>query len=774
MRERPAPRRSTLSRLLALAYWLEPSPGRLRPAALALYLGLAGLFALGLISGLREWRRGQPRALLFLDVLACMSGLGAVALRLAAAPGYSARLWVAVPLLVAAALFPWQTRLRADRPGLGQGWRDLWAFRPPGAVLSPEATAVLLALHLLGLTIVARLLGWPAWCGPALLFGLLLPQVPSWLARRPPSALALNALAPLYLLAAAELGRLLAAFGRPVQPSQGALPLLPALALLGAYAWAYQCYTTWPQRERRALAWALAVLAGAAAFAWAAWAYLTLYARGVTGSDPYCYVQMAVDVARRGTLEHRFPLTLYAQALHISPEPLLHVGYRLPLKGQGDAPTVWPPGHSLLLGLAGLLGGDAAIYLGTPLMGLASMAATLWLTWTLGEDLEPRLRMFAGCLAAFLLGTSLEQLRWLSVHMADISAQLFSTLTMVLAWLAARRGRRAYWALSGIALAVAYWTRHVQLAMALPALALLVTAAGRSRRERLLDAAIFLGAALVVALPDLAYHQRLFGSPLHPESEELALYTLRALPATTAMLLRGWLATPELGYVAPFLLAGALALARCNRRVCLALGPWLVALWAVQAPYASLRLRDLLPALPALVVLAGYGAAVSPAWLGRHTRTGAVLLALGLVLLLGLRLGVTALVPARHNWNNFGYLWATQRLEFAGLASMVEPNAVVGSTLNDGPLDLYAGCETFRPAAWRPAELERFLRALWAEDRPVYLLEDGQAMATVLAGLRAYARLTPTGSLHRIPYYAPDGGSELRDVVLYRAEPGAP
>ncbi len=697
-----------------------------------------------------------------------------MALRLAAVPGYSARLLVAVPLLVVVALFPWQTRLRADSPCLRQGWHDLWAFRPSSAALSTEATAVLAALHLLGLTVVARLLGWPAWCGPALLLALFLPQIASQLGRRRPSALALNALLPLYLLAAAELGRLLVAYSRPEQPSWGALPLLPALIVLGAYAWAYQGSTAWPQRGRRALAHAPAMLVGAAAFAWAAWAYLTLYARGVTGSDPYCYVQMAVDVARRGALEHRFPLALYAQALQIDPRPLLHVGYRLPFSPQGDAPTVWPPGHSLLLGLLGLLGGDAAIYLATPLMGLASMAATLWLAWTLSEDLEPRLRMLAGSLAAFLLGTSLEQLRWLSVHMADISAQLFSTLTAVLAWQAARRGRRVCWALAGIALAVAYWTRHAQLAMVVPALALLVTVPDRSRRARLLDGTVFLGAALLVALPDLAYHQRLFGSPLHPESEELALYTLRALPATTVMLVRGWLAAPELGYLAPFLLAGTLALARGNRRMGLALGAWLAALWAAQAPYASLRLRDLLPVLPALVALAGYGAAASLAWLGRRTRTGMVLLAFALVVLLDLRTAPTALVPVRHNWNNFGYLWATQRLEFAGLASAVEPEAVVGSTLNDGPLDLYTGRETFRPAAWQPGELERFLRALWADGRPVYLLDDGQEMAAVLAGLAHYARLTPAGTLHRIPYYASDGGSEVRDAVLYRVEPGAP
>lgn len=762
---------SMLDRLFSLGYWLEADPGALRPAGLAFYLALALLFALGLARSTAARCRGAAWASCAPDVVACMSGLGAVALRLASVPGCSARIFVGAPLMVSAGLLGLRAWLLPDWAILHKGWCALWAFRSSGYRPAGGASAALLAGHLLGLTVISRLLGWPAWPGLALLLALLAPQLVTCPFRRgyPPSILALNALLPAYLLAGLELGRRVALYEGWASATWPTFSLWPALVVLGGYAWVYQAFELWPAKKRGALAWAPPLLLVGTTLAWATWAYLTLYARGVTGSDPFCYVQMAVDVMRHGTLLHRFPLAPLAERLEINPLALMHVGYRRPLDALGWAPAVWPGGHSVLLGLAGRLAGEPAIYLATPLMGLASIAAVAWLAAALFDDLAPPLRWLAGGLAGLLVASSFEQLRWLLVHMADISAQLFSSLTVVMACAAATRGRRVYVVAAGLALAMAYWARHTQLAMALPALALLALAGRtRSRRERLLDGATYLGLALLGALPDLAYHQLISGSPLRPESQELALYSLRAVPATTALLLRGWLAAPELGWLAPFLAGGTLALYRRNRRACLVLGLWLVALWAVQAPYAALRLRDLLPALPALALLAAYGTARALAWLAGRWRAGAVLLALGLAALLWLRTADTAARPLQRSFNNFGYLWATQRQEFTALQGQTKPNAVIGSTLNSGPLELYARRESFRPSAWQPDELRRFLEALWEEGRPTYLLADGLAMDGVLGAVGAYARVTPVHTLRLIPCYTLDAGSELRDVTLYR------
>ncbi len=758
-----------LDHFLSLSYWLQAAPGPLVPLGLGTYVVLAGLFALGLGWSLAGWRRRGRRAAPFaLEAALCVAGLGTVALRLAGMPGFSARLWAAGPSVLALALAALLSLPPLELQALRENWGALWAFRPAALEPAARTSAILLAGHLLGLTVAARLAGAPAWLGLALLLALLAPQALA--ARRRPSAVALNALLPLYLLAILELARLLPPFGGQPWAAWGPLRLYPALAILGAYAWAYQVHEASPRAVRARLAYAPPLLLAGVCFAWAAWAYFRLSARGVTGSDPYCYVQMAVDLVQHGTLLHRFPLTALAQQLGIDPQPLLHIGYRWPADALGWAPTVWPAGHAVLLGLAGRLFGQGAIYLVTPLMALGSAAATLWLGLILFDDLELPLRWLAASLAALLVATSSEELRWLVVHMADISAQLFSILTVALAWLGARRGRRPYLAAAGLALAMAYWIRHAQLAMAAPALLVLSTGR-RSRRSRLLDGVTYLGAAFLGALPDLVYHWRLFGSPLQPESRELALYTLRAIPATTVLLLKGWLGAPELAYLAPFLLAGAVALYRRDRRAGLTLALWLAGLWLVQAPYASLRLRDLLPALPALALLAGYGVARAVAWLAHGRRAGVPLLALGLAGLLWLRTVGVVSVSVRRDFNNFGYLWASQRQEFATLQAATEPNAVVGSTLNGGPVDLYAGRETFRPAAWRPEELQRFLQALWAAGRPTYLLLDGQEMEGVLAAVGSFARVTPVRALHQIPFYVPGGGSDLRDVVLYRVGP---
>jgi len=760
------------NRFLSFAYWFEADPGPLSAVGRALYLLVGTLLAAGaFVSGLRWWRR--RRSFWLAEAFACSVGLAAAALRLASVPGWLARGWVAAPAALAFVFFPALAALAPDWAALRLGWSQLWRFEPLAMELKPQGRLALLLLHAIGILVAVRMAAWPLWATPVLLLVLIALQLPS--SRRRPrralSPLAWNALAPAYLLAVlAAAGRVALRIGWWQQAP--VLPVGPALAILAACAWAYQLYTLWPA-ARRAFAWAPAALASGVGLAWAAWACFTLYARGVTGSDPYCYVQMAVDLARYGTVLHRFPLAPLAEALQIDLEPVLHVGYRLPLQGGEWAPTVWPVGHSVLLGLAGKLAGEQAIYLATPLMALASIGATAWLGALLFRDLPQPSAWLGGAVAGLLLATSFEQLRWTLVHMADISAQLFSCLTIALTWLGTVRARRRTLAAAGLALAMAYWIRHTQLAMALPALALVATAdPQRPRRARLGDGAAYLGASLLGAVPDLWYHTLLFGSPLRPESKELALYALRAVPATTLLTLRECLSQRELLYFAPFLLAGTLFLARHNRRAGLALALWLGGLWAVQAPYSSLRVRDLLPALPALTLLAGYGVAALLHRAARWRRQAATVVALAAVGLFWLRTADTALLPWRHNFNNFGYLWPSQRQEFMHLQTRIEPDAVVGATLNTGAVDLYAGRDAFVPTGWTPGDLRRFLQALGHQGRPAYLLNDGTEMGAVLTAVQAYARISPVATLRQIPFYAPDGGSELKDVVLYRVETG--
>ncbi|MGQ9683219.1 MAG: hypothetical protein ACUVX9_11815 [Anaerolineae bacterium] len=768
-------------RLLSLAYWVGTDAGPLSPTGRALHVASA-LGFLGLAGwSLRACRR-QGLLLWRLSLGTCILGLGAVAARLAGLSGWGVRLWVVVPMLSAIGLAtaPWW--LLPAWPDMRRAWAVFWSFLPLDQALPAVAVVVLASAHLTGLALVSRLLGGRLWLAPVLWLAAVLPAL---VARRPGVAIvSLMALLPAYLAAAWLVVRQAAWLLGVLAPAEP-VALWPLLVIGIGFAWAYQLASLLPQEHRGALSLALPAGLAGLTLCWSAWCYLVLYARGVTATDPFCYVQMAVDVMRHGSAVHAFPLAAQAWTLQLPAAPFVHLGYHSPFDAAGRAITVWPAGHAVLLGLAGRLAGEPAIYWTTPVLGLAAAAATFWLALLLLGDLDRPWRLLAGALAALLVATSHEQVRWLLVHMADISAELFSVLAVALAWQAARHRRVWLAAVAGLALALAYWVRHTQLAMmpaALAALLLVRPAAPlgtkhASDSERpghassLLCIAAFLGAAFLGALPDLAYHARYLGSPFRPESEELALYALRAVPGSTAMLAKGFFGRAELGFLVPFLLVGAVAMARRNRPGAVVVALWLLGLWAVQAPYSALRPRDLLPALPALALLASYGVAVTLPWLAARTRPMAVLLALFLPLLLWARSGGTLLKPITRDFDNFGYLWPGQVAEFAALQRLTPAGAIVGSSFNTGPIELYGQRAAFRPAELTPAELERWLHAQWASGRPVYLLDDGDAMPPVLDAVAGYARLVPCAVLQSIPHFNLGAGSELRDVTLYRIEP---
>ena len=104
----------------------------------------------------------------------------------------------------------------------------------------------------------------------------------------------------------------------------------------------------------------------------------------------------------------------------------------------------------------------------------------------------------------------------------------------------------------------------------------------------------------------------------------------------------------------------------------------------------------------------------------------------------------------------FGYMMPNQRQAFDRLASLVEPEAVIGSGLNSGPVELYSGRQTFRPGDWSAGELEAFLGAMALAGRPIYILDDGNEQAGVVARLRREGRLAPVAALN-VPLYGEPG-----------------
>jgi hypothetical protein len=650
------------------------------------------------------------------------------------------------------------------------------AFEPAPAPLPLGETAALLLFHLAALGLVARLAHWPYAAVLAALAVVCLPQC----LRR---AAHLETLAPLGLLYGVTLLRLvIAVYFRVANQTTGLVVPEPWGTWL-SFEWAAGLAALWviaievirwlsPARLRQGLVLALGLGAGS----WAAWVYFQMAPGGVTGSDPYAYVQMAVDLAERGTFQHYFPLAQVAFEHHLPVYPTLAVGYHVPAQPGGLSPSVWPPGFSILLAAAYRLFGEAGLYLTNPALGLAALAIVFGVTAEIMRGHQ--LRWLAAALAVVWLATSAEQAGRLAVPLADVAAQ---ALTFGAVWAAlsgsdlpdSKTGRRVSLALAAGALfGLAYFTRYTQV-LAAPAFLYLALTGQGSLKRRAVFLTVFGIAAGAVAVVSFVYHLSAFGQPLATGSGELGHFQLAAIPGVVARVGGEMFARGEWGWGLPFMLIGGVCLWRSRRRAAWALLLGFAPLLLFHLPYAFLKLRDLLWLFPVLALLAALGCAESLAWLARHgagPRAGAFFLALGL---LAFRWNLT--LPLTHGYFTFGSLTAEQRQTLGRLAALTPPEAVVAASLNSGAVELYAHRATVRPGAllqpglaWTTDEWLQFVEAVRAEKRPLYLLADSVEMEAPLEAVRVRYHTTEIAPPLYLPYYFPGGGSENRLVALYR------
>ncbi|MCC7358752.1 MAG: hypothetical protein IT317_04715 [Anaerolineales bacterium] len=641
----------------------------------------------------------------------------------------------------------------------------------PGALrLTGLPNTALLAFHALALAAMARLAHWPFWAIPALWVGAGLALL-VW--RRGWPARGAEALAPLFGLYLVVVVRLFFIYGlhREVPPSLG---YTGAVGLAAAWI-------TFILLRGVHLLPAAALGAGALAlWGWAGQLW-RLAPAGVTGSDPYAYVQMAVDLVQHGTLRHSFPLAVLAEQLGLPTLPATHVGYVLP-NAHGLAPTVWPPGYSVLLAAAYRLFGEPALLYSSVPVALA--AATL--TWALACQLLPpgskQLSRAAAALAVFALATSAEMFLRLSIPLADGAALVFTALAVVATLAAARRGpaallgRLAAWgALAGAAVGAAYAVRYTQV-LIMPGLALAAWLGLRRPRPRLAFLIPFAAAAALVALPDVLYRVNLYGSPFRFGTGELALFSWQALPEALRRLAPEFLAPGEFGWLWPFALLGAACAYRRHRLALGALAAAYGPLFAFHIWYPFVRLRDLLALYAPLAALAGLGAVVAVVWLWR--RRGAAWTVVRVTVVLVALLGAGWRLRLLQSWDSgyytFGYLRPEQRAGLEHLAALTEPNAVIAASLNSGAVELYGGRPAVRPghqlqpgASWTEAQWLTFAAALRAQGRPLYLLMDSAELDAPLAAVRAAYGVTAVAALN-VPVYFVGGGSRNATVTLWR------
>lgn len=610
----------------------------------------------------------------------------------------------------------------------------------------------LLILHAIGLALVAQLMRAPFWIVGAILSVFILTQFVSRVREIFSPAL----LAPFWIVYAFVALRFIwlrVLRGEIEGYFDHTLPDLRALlhfefilvaAMLYSALILFSCL--FPPR-RRAIRFA-SILLFSAIFLWAVVEFFGHRTFGATGSDPFAYAQMGIDLAARRTSSHSFPLFPLISSTSLSWYPLLHVGYHLPFNLNGEAITVWPLGGSIAYAIAYRVAGESALYFVNPFFSLLSAFVSGLLAWELMRTESQTVRVAAACLTATLIATSSEIVNWAGVTMVDTQALVFSTLAFYCALRVYRTGKWGWAIGAGIFWGFAYLVRHTQFVIIFGMIPFLLLSPF-PKWIRIRNFFLTCLAAFLIALLDLWYHRIYLGDWLTPESEELALFSLNAISQTSAALGSSAFIGSEFGWLLFFIILGIIFYIRREKISSIALLLWLGAALAIHLPYAALRLRDLIPEFPILAFYVSYGvvAAIGALWKKQHvwaTLAAAAVIFLGLELSLA-RMWNTLPRVAQDPRPRFGAMTQQQRASFDTLAQMTPRNAIIGASLNSGAIELYSRRNTFRPAAWcikgQCNELHEFIEIAQSKNFDIYLLEDHASLTKVLNELRGTYRL---------------------------------
>jgi hypothetical protein len=514
-----------------------------------------------------------------------------------------------------------------------------------------------------------------------------------------------------------------------------------------------------------------AIVLSVALGCWLTAAVVVHRTHGVTASDPYSYVQMAIDLAETGSPLHSFPLANLAYDLGLPTWPTVHIGYHPPFFGD-RSPTMWPIGWPLLMVPLYWVGGLDALYWAAPLFSVLALLVT-WLT--VNEALRTAskpVRWIAATLTCILVATSPEGSERILVPMSDAATQLFTMLVLWLLLRARRYKPGLHGFLAGLSLGMAYLIRHPQLPLALAAgmAAILPSSPGDNltKRQRLSMLVAFGLGAVLPAIPDLLYHKLVYGGWLRSESTEWFLLSARNIgPALASILRYGLLRREELGFIAPMVVVGGVYLWRKHRPAMGILAAGTAGVFLFHLFYEALRPRDLIAVLPVFYFCAACGLVVAWRWMQAQKRGLPALLMICCALFLAARTHRTLAIPWRNDVVTFGHVSASQRHALSRLSEITPQDAVLGSMLNGGAIELYAGRQAVHPAPWTEDELYTWVDGLREEGRPFYVLDDGEEMTVVLSRLRARYEVNEVTALD-LAYFAWGGGNLPRQAVLYR------
>jgi hypothetical protein len=381
------------------------------------------------------------------------------------------------------------------------------------------------------------------------------------------------------------------------------------------------------------------------------------------------------------------------------------VGYRPSSRTQALAPT-YPPGLSMLMAAARIVGGPSAVFVVVPIMG----AIAVWATFLLGSRVAGR---WEGAIASVLLAVSPAFLTMLLQPMSDVPA----TACWVLALVAAVRQRPAA---AGLAVALALLIRPNLVPAAIVPAALLFAAAQRMPHAVAFACTVAPGAAIVAGL-----NWHYYGSPLQSGYGSLAQYYAIAHMMPNAVQYGRWLVITQTPFVALWLLLPFVGRSAPDRRQLLVVTTvFPVVIVALYLPYLIFQpfewwyLRFLLPAYPAIFI--GLAAVVVTVAQRLRPRSLAPALAILIVAVIGWH-GWTVAAQAEM----LGRKRGDQR--YARAVAFVERlphDAVILSLSHSGTISLYTGRDVLRFEALDGASLDRAVEYFAGLGRATYFVGD--------------------------------------------------
>jgi hypothetical protein len=433
------------------------------------------------------------------------------------------------------------------------------------------------------------------------------------------------------------------------------------------------------------------------------------------GSDSYGYVSQAeLWLSRDLIVEQPIARKVPWPAADRTFAPL---GYTRSIAGGGIVPT-YPPGLPVLMALGKLALGNCGPFFVVPFLG----GLAVWLTYRLGTSIWSRR---VGLAAAALLASSPAFVFMLLMPMSDVAATCAVAAALIGAL--ARSPRRALW--TGVAIASALCIRPNLAPLAAVLLAGLMVGAASWRAR--LGIALQFGAGVAPLLTGLALlNTHLYGAPWRSGYGEISGLYSWAFAGTNLWRYSQWLFRTETllvaGCVLPLLAVRWLG---PRQRLAVAIAAALVAcVWMSYVWYRPFdvwwTLRFLLPAFPAMLVLATIGWRLALVWIRPAYRSAAVGAVVLTVLMAHVdvvrRLSVLSLKNGESDYLSMAR-YARQRLP---------ENAVVISVLHSGSLRLYADRLTLRYDWVDGRWWRRMLRVLTRLGyRPYVVLTDAEETA---------------------------------------------